>query len=106
MSFVLFAGGVILVLVLAFGAYLRKKRKYYNADESRDLHELLRAFHRENRAHGMEVKLKQITYNSNDMLGEGAFGIVYKGRKMPKNRFFRNGLEQSMDVDGENAEKR
>lgn len=99
-------------LVLVIALYRRMKRKQDNADESRDLHELLTAFHRENKAHDMEVNLIQIKYHRNEMLGEGAYGIVYKGKIMPKYRLkfnwgllglrqlkpYQNGLKQSMDV--------
>lgn len=99
-------------LLLVIALYRRMKLKRDNADESRDLHELLSAFHRENKVHDLEVNLTQITYNRNEMLGEGAYGIVYKGKIMPQSRLKfnwgllglrqlkpnQNGLKQSMDV--------
>lgn len=99
----------LLLSVLAIALYCCMKLK---RDESTDLHELLLAFHRENKIHDMEVNFTQITYNENEMLGEGAYGIVYKGKIMPKYRLsfnwgllglcqlkpHHNGLKESMDV--------
>lgn len=61
---------------------MKLKRNIYDQSEEIYLRELLTVFHKDN----MEVKRSQIELY--ETLGEGAFGIVRRGKLMP----------QSMDV--------
>lgn len=70
---------LLLVLCLLYG-YTKYKQNTHCPP--RDVREMLSTFHLENK--DMEVNITQIARNAK--LGEGAFGIVYKGELMPPNR--------------------
>lgn len=101
---------LFLASVFSYVWYRSLKRKRDFEDQSDGWHEELSAFRQENKANDMEVRRSQILLY--ETLGEGAFGIVRKGKLMPQYRIKynwrllglrqlktnENGLKQSMDV--------
>lgn len=101
---------LFLALVFSWVWYRSLERKRDFEDQSGGWHEELSAFRQENKANDMEVRRSQIMLY--ETLGEGAFGIVRKGKLMPQYRIKynwgliglrqlktnENGLKQSIDV--------
>lgn len=101
---------LLLLVVYVLALYRRMKLKRNSECELGDLREVLSAFRQENKDNDMEVHRTQIQLC--EALGEGAFGIVHRGKWMPRYRIKfnwgvlglrqfplnKNEITQSMDV--------